>query len=51
MRVIPDINVIVAALRSTNGASHAILLAIHRYRLVPVISVPLVMEYEEVKLI
>ncbi|MCB1229124.1 MAG: putative toxin-antitoxin system toxin component, PIN family [Verrucomicrobiae bacterium] len=43
-----DTNVLIAAMRSTTGASHAILLAIHRREIVPVISVPLVMEYEEV---
>lgn len=48
MRVILDTNVIIAGLRSSAGASHAILLAIHRRQLTPVISVPLLMEYEEV---
>lgn len=35
-------------MRSTSGASHAILLALHQSRFTPVLSVPLVMEYEEV---
>jgi len=48
MRVILDTNVIIAAFRSSTGASHAILLAIHRRQVTPVISVPLLMEYEEV---
>lgn len=48
MRVILDTNVIVAAMRSTAGASHALLLAAHRREITPVVSVPLVMEYEEV---
>ena len=33
---------------STRGASHAILMAIHQRRFTPVLSVPLLMEYEEV---
>ncbi|MFT5466854.1 MAG: putative PIN family toxin of toxin-antitoxin system [Verrucomicrobiales bacterium] len=48
MKVILDTNVLIAALRSSTGASHAILLAIHRRQVTPVISVPLLMEYEEV---
>lgn len=48
MRAVIDTNVLVAAMRSSTGASHAILLAIHRQQVVPVISVPLLMEYEEV---
>lgn len=48
MRAIIDTNVIISAMRSSMGASHAILLAIHRRQVVPVISVPLLMEYEEV---
>ena len=35
-------------MRSTSGASHALLLAAHRREITPVVSVPLVMEYEEV---
>jgi putative PIN family toxin of toxin-antitoxin system len=48
VRVILDTNVIVAAMRSTAGASHALLLATHCREITPVVSVPLVMEYEEV---
>jgi putative PIN family toxin of toxin-antitoxin system len=48
MRVILDTNVIISAMRSSSGASHAILLAIHRRKITPIISVPLLMEYEEV---
>ncbi len=33
---------------STLGASHAILMAVYHQRFIPVVSVPLVMEYEEV---
>jgi len=43
-----DTNVLIAAMRSRLGASHAILLAIHDRRVTPVLSVPLLMEYEEV---
>ena len=46
--MILDTNVVVAAMRSSSGASFAILLAIHRRMVIPVISVPLLMEYEEV---
>src|SRR5690606_36138111 len=48
MRAVIDTNVIISAMRSSTGASHAILLAIHRRQVTPVISVPLLMEYEEV---
>jgi putative PIN family toxin of toxin-antitoxin system len=48
MRAVIDTNVIISAMRSTAGASHAILLAIHHRQFTPVISVPLFMEYEEV---
>ena len=48
MRAVIDTNVIISALRSTRGASHAILLAMHRRQFNPVLSVPLLMEYEEV---
>lgn len=48
MRVILDTNILIAALRNRSGASHAILLAIHRREITPIISVPLLMEYEEV---
>ena len=48
MRAVIDTNVIISAMRSTKGASHAILLAIQRRQFTPVLSVPLLMEYEEV---
>lgn len=48
MRIVVDTNVLVAALRSQTGASHALLLHIHRRRVTPLLSVPLLMEYEEV---
>lgn len=48
MRAVIDTNVIISAMRSTRGASHAILMAIHQRRFTPVLSVPLLMEYEDV---
>lgn len=48
MRAVIDTNVIIAGMRSTLGASHAVLMAIHRRQFTPVLSVPLLMEYEEV---
>ncbi len=48
MRAVIDTNVIIAAMRSTLGASHAILHAIYTRKFVPVLSVPLAMEYDEV---
>ena len=48
MRAVIDTNVIISAMKSTLGASHAILMAIFQRRFVPALSVPLVMEYEEV---
>jgi putative PIN family toxin of toxin-antitoxin system len=48
MRAVIDTNVIISGMRSTLGASHAVLMAIHRRQFTPVLSVPLVMEYEEV---
>jgi putative PIN family toxin of toxin-antitoxin system len=48
MLAVIDTNVLISAMRSTRGASHAILLAIHGRCFTPVVSVPLVMEYEEV---
>ena len=48
MRAVIDTNVIVSAMRSTLGASHAVLMAIFQRRFVPTLSVPLLMEYEEV---
>lgn len=43
-----DTNVIVAALRSSAGASHQILLAADRGEFQPVLSVPLLAEYDDV---
>ena len=48
MRIVVDTNVLVAALRSQAGASYAVLLHIHRRNVTPLLSVPLLMEYEEV---
>lgn len=48
MRVILDTNVVVASMLSSIGASHAILLGIHHRKVTPVLSVPLLFEYEEV---
>jgi len=43
-----DTDVIVAAVRSARGASRALLEAIHSRRLVGLVSVPLLLEYEAV---
>jgi len=43
-----DTDVIVAAVRSATGASRALLEAIHARRLVGLVSVPLLLEYEAV---
>ena len=48
MRIVVDTNVVVAALRSQTGASHELLVHIHLRRVTPLLSVPLLMEYEEV---
>lgn len=48
VRAVIDTNVIIAGMRSTLGASHAILLAMAERQFTPVLSVPLAMEYEEV---
>lgn len=48
MWAIFDTNVIISSMRSTTGASHGILLTIHRSEVTPVVSVPLMMEHEEV---
>ena len=48
MRAVIDTNVIISGMKSTLGASHAVLMGIHRRQFTPVVSVPLVMEYEEV---
>ena len=43
-----DMNVIVPALRSRSGASHALLRALHARRFSAVASVPMMLEYEAV---
>ena len=48
MRCVLDTDVIVAAVRSASGASRGLLEAIHAGRLVGLISVPLILEYEAV---
>lgn len=48
MRVVIDTNVFIAALRSSTGASHVILQMIYQRKLAPLLSVPLLMEIEEV---
>lgn len=48
MRIVIDTNVFIAALRSSTGASHALLQLIYRRKLAPLLSVPLLMEFEEV---
>ena len=48
MRVVIDTNVLVAGLRRTGGASHAIILAVFERRVTPLLSVPLILEHEEV---
>ncbi|MBI4663777.1 MAG: putative toxin-antitoxin system toxin component, PIN family [Verrucomicrobia bacterium] len=48
MRVVIDTNVLVAGLRRRGGASHYIIRAVLERQVVPLISVPLVLEYEEV---
>lgn len=45
-----DTNVILAALKSSRGASHEILRRMHTGDFRPVLSVPLLMEYEDVLL-
>jgi putative PIN family toxin of toxin-antitoxin system len=50
MRVALDTDVIVAALRSRTGASHALLQQLRLGHLEAVASVPMVLEYEEVLL-
>ena len=46
LRVVLDTNVLVAALRSSSGASRQLLLALRDGRFVAVVSVPLFVEYE-----
>lgn len=48
MRVVLDTNVLVAAARSRNGASFAVMQALRSGRYVAVASVPLMLEYEAV---
>jgi len=48
MRIVIDTNVLLASLRSSIGASFAILGLIDQRRVTPVISVPLMFEYEEI---
>jgi putative PIN family toxin of toxin-antitoxin system len=48
MRVVLDTSVVVAALRSSKGASRQVLLAVLDERLRPLVSVPLMFEYEAV---
>ena len=45
-RVVLDTNVLVAALRSSSGASRQLLLALRDRRFAAVVSVPLFLEYE-----
>jgi putative PIN family toxin of toxin-antitoxin system len=49
-RVVLDTNVLVAASRSRQGASFALLQALRRQRFVALVSVPLMLEYEAVLL-
>jgi len=48
MRIVLDTNVLVAASRSRNGASFALLQALRNDRYVALVSVPLMLEYEAV---
>src|SRR6185295_7597065 len=50
MRVVLDTSVIVAALRSSRGASNALLELVARGRLIPLVTTGLFLEYEEVLL-
>lgn len=47
-RIVLDTNVLVAASRSRNGASFAVLRALRERRFVALVSVPLMLEYEAV---
>ncbi|MCX7898334.1 MAG: putative toxin-antitoxin system toxin component, PIN family [Rhodocyclaceae bacterium] len=47
-RVVFDTNVLVAANRSRHGASYALMQAVRKRRLLPLASVPLMLEYEAV---
>jgi len=46
-RIVVDTNVLVAALRSRHGASHRLLNLLDSGKFTPIISVPLVLEYED----
>ena len=48
VRIVMDTSVLVAALRSRNGASESLLQSVLKQTLKPLISVPLVLEYEAV---
>ncbi|MGV6853456.1 MAG: putative toxin-antitoxin system toxin component, PIN family [bacterium] len=48
MRVVIDTNVIISALKSKQGTSHKLLLALPENKYLPCISVPLFVEYESV---
>lgn len=48
LRVVLDTNILVAAARSRNGASFALLQALRHGRFVALVSVPLMLEYEAV---
>jgi len=48
MRIVMDTSVLVAGLRSRNGASNAVLALVADRRLVPLASPPLFLEYEDV---
>jgi putative PIN family toxin of toxin-antitoxin system len=48
VRVVPDSDVVVAAMRSPSGASAALLRAVRQGKVVLPLSVPLAMEYEAV---
>lgn len=48
LRLVLDTNVLVAGLRSRRGASHQVLTLVGTGRFAHVVSVPLVLEYEEV---
>ena len=50
MRVVLDTSVIVAALRSSRGASNALLARVARGELIPLVTTALFLEYEEVLL-
>lgn len=47
-RIVLDTNILVAAARSRNGASYALLQALRNRRFIALASVPLILEYEAV---